>query len=304
VTAAAVETLGLSKRYPKVEALKEVSLRIEPGEIVALLGPNGAGKTTWISIVCGLSRPTAGRAMVLGYDVRREPLEARRRLGLVPQELSFDPFFSPREALRFQMGYYGQRADDTHILEVLTALGLRDRADSNARELSGGMKRRLLIAKALVPRPKVLFLDEPTAGVDVALRRELWAYVRRLRTAGTTIVLTTHYLEEAQSLADRVAVIDRGELITVDSPRGLMQRYGRKRVQLTLAQPLESLPGALTALGATLEAGGRTVSCAPPDGAMGQLLAAAAALPIVDLRTDEPSLEQVFLQLTQEGARP
>ena len=194
-SAAAVETVELSKRYPRVEALGGVSLRIEPGEIFALLGPNGAGKTTWISIVCGLVRASGGRAAVFGHDVRRDAMTARRLVGLVPQEINFDPFFTPREALRFQMGYFGVRPDDARIEELLSALGLADKIDTNARELSGGMKRRLLIAKALSHAPRVVFLDEPTAGVDVALRRDLWAYVRKLRAAGTTIVLTAHYLE-------------------------------------------------------------------------------------------------------------
>jgi ABC-2 type transport system ATP-binding protein len=298
----AVETVGLAKRYPTAEALKGVSLRIEAGEIFALLGPNGAGKTTWIGCVCGLIKPTAGSARVLGFDVASQSMQARRQLGLVPQELNFDPFFSPRETLRFQMGYYGLRPDDAHLLSVLQALGLRDKADVNARELSGGMKRRLLIAKALVAGPKVLFLDEPTAGVDVALRRELWTYVRKLRSQGTTIVLTTHYLEEAQSLADRVAVIDHGELITVDSPAQLMRRHGRKRVQITLRAQVQALPPELRRLGAELDANGRILTCAPEEGDLPALLDEASRLGIADLRTEEPSLEQVFLELT-EGSR-
>ena len=192
ITTAAVETTDLAKRYPRVEALRGLTLRIEPGEIFALLGPNGAGKTTWISIVCGLVRPSGGTARVLGHDVVRDSLAARRQVGLVPQEVNFDPFFTPREVLRFQMGYFGVPPDDARIDEVLAALDLSAKADTNTRALSGGMKRRLLIAKALVPRPRVVFLDEPTAGVDVALRHDLWSYVRTLRAAGTTIVLTTH----------------------------------------------------------------------------------------------------------------
>ena len=182
--AAAVETVDLAKTYPKVEALRGLSLRIEPGEIFALLGPNGAGKTTWISIVCGLVRPTGGTARILGHDVVRDALAARRLVGLVPQEVNFDPFFTPREVLRFQMGYYGVPPDNARIDEVLAALDLTAKADTNTRALSGGMKRRLLIAKALVPRPRVAFLDEPTAGVDVALRHDLWSYVRTLRAQG------------------------------------------------------------------------------------------------------------------------
>jgi ABC-2 type transport system ATP-binding protein len=299
---AAVETEDLEKKYPNVDALKGVSLRIEPGEIFALLGPNGAGKTTWISIVCGLTRPTGGRALVLGHDVQKDALAARRLLGLVPQEINFDPFFSPREVLRFQMGYYGLEPDDTRIMEVLGAVELADKADVGTRELSGGMKRRLLIAKALVHRPKVAFLDEPTAGVDVALRRDLWIYVRKLRAEGTTIVLTTHYLEEAEQLADRIAVIDHGDLITVDTPRALMQKHGHKQVRITLAAPIDALPAAFVELGATLDSTRRVVSCTPAPGAMARVLAAAAPLGVTDVATQEASLEQVFLQLTGDAA--
>jgi ABC-2 type transport system ATP-binding protein len=297
----AVETDALVKRYPKVEALSGVSLFIEPGEIFALLGPNGAGKTTWISIVCGLTRATSGHARVLGHDVVRDAMAARRVVGLVPQEINFDPFFTAREVLRFQMGYFGVPPSDERVDELLAALALSEKADVSSRELSGGMRRRLLIAKALVHRPRVAFLDEPTAGVDIALRRDLWNYVRRLRAEGTTIVLTTHYLEEAEQLADRVAVIDHGRLITVDKPAVLMRRHGGKQVVFTFDAPLIApLPEKLRALGATLDGGGLTLHCALPDGDASEVLAAAAALParVVDMRTEQPSLEQVFLALT------
>jgi ABC-2 type transport system ATP-binding protein len=222
----------------------------------------------------------------------------------VPQEINFDPFFSPREALRFQMGYYGVRPDDARIDEVLAALGLSDKADTNARALSGGMKRRLLIAKALVHRPRVVFLDEPTAGVDVALRRELWQYVRRLRAEGTTIVLTTHYLEEAEALADRVAVIDHGRLITLDTPVELLRRHGRRRLRVTLAAPLAvggELPEVLQRAGAAIDASRTSLTCSLEGGDVAALLAALAALghPVADVETEHPSLEQVFLELTQ-----
>jgi ABC-2 type transport system ATP-binding protein len=301
----AVETEALVKRYPSTVALQGVSLRIEPGEIFALLGPNGAGKTTWISIVCGLVRASSGSARVLGHDVVRHAMAARRQVGLVPQEINFDPFFSVREVLRFQMGYYGVPADEARIDELLAALDLLSKADANTRELSGGMKRRLLIAKALVHRPRVAFLDEPTAGVDVALRLDLWAYVRRLRAEGTTIVLTTHYLQEAEALADRVAVIDHGQLISLDRPQALMARHGRKQIEFTLAGPPTggdaALGERLRALGATLGEGGSLLSCPVPSGGADELLQLVAALPgtrVVDLRTIEPSLEQVFLALT------
>ena len=283
---AAVETEALVKRYPKVEALAGVTLRIEPGEIFALLGPNGAGKTTWISIICGLVKATSGRARVLGHDVASDRVAARRLIGLVPQELNFDPFFTSREVLRFQQGYYGQPADDGRIEEVLRALDLWGKADTNTRELSGGMKRRLLIAKALVHRPKVAFLDEPTAGVDVALRRDLWAYVRKLRAEGTTIVLTTHYLEEAESLADRVGVIDHGKLITVDTPARLMASHGKKRVRFTLGAPLPD--GCALPDGAELDEK-RTSLSVPSDEDVSELLHRVVALSVlvVDLRIEQ-----------------
>jgi ABC-2 type transport system ATP-binding protein len=296
----AVETQALSKRYPKVEALKSVSLSIARGEIFALLGPNGAGKTTWISIVCGLVRATSGQARVLGHDVVSDAMAARRAVGLVPQEINFDPFFTSREVLRFQMGYYGVHADERRIDELLEAVDLTAKADSNTRELSGGMRRRLLIAKALVHQPPLVFLDEPTAGVDITLRRDLWAYVRTLREKGTTIVLTTHYLEEAQSLADRVAVIDHGELVSLDTPAALLEKHGRKRARFRFVQPLPSaLPPELTALGATLDERGAELECVLPAGGIAELLGRVSALgPIADVTTAQPSLEDVFLALT------
>jgi ABC-2 type transport system ATP-binding protein len=301
----AVETEALTKRYPMVEALSSVSLSIARGEIFALLGPNGAGKTTWISIVCGLARATSGRARVMGFDVVKDAMQARRVVGLVPQEINFDPFFTPREVLRFQMGYFGVPPDESRIDELLAAMALTDKANVTSRELSGGMRRRLLIAKALVHRPKVAFLDEPTAGVDIALRRDLWSYVRRLRAEGTTIVLTTHYLEEAEALADRIAVIDHGRLITVDTPDALMRAHGKKQVRFTLAEPFAgTLPDRLRGLGATLDETRMTVSCSL-EGDASDVMAAVAALParVVDLRTEQPSLEQVFLTLTGNHER-
>ena len=299
----AVETDALVKRYPKVEALGGVSLAIEPGEIFALLGPNGAGKTTWISIVCGLATATSGTARVYGHDVVADAMAARRIVGLVPQEINFDPFFTPREVLRFQMGYFGVPPSEARIDELLAAMALGDKADVTSRELSGGMRRRLLIAKALVHRPRVAFLDEPTAGVDIALRKDLWAYVRKLRAEGTTIVLTTHYLEEAEELADRVAVIDHGRLIAVDKPDVLLKQHGQKQAFFRLAEPLAvPLPERLRALGATVDEARTTVSC-PIEGDASEVLAAVAALPdrVLDMRTEQPSLEQVFLALTERA---
>lgn len=301
---AAVETTDLTKAYPGVQALRGLSLRVAQGEIFALLGPNGAGKTTWISIVCGLVRPTAGTARILGHDVARDSLAARRLVGLVPQEVNFDPFFTPREVLRFQMGYYGVAPNDARIAEVLGALDLSSKANTNTRALSGGMKRRLLIAKALVHRPRVVFLDEPTAGVDVALRYDLWAYVRGLRAGGTTIVLTTHYLDEAEALADRVAVIDKGALAALDTPAALVRRFGRRQVRFKLGGPWaggpEALPKSLRLLGATLDPGGHAVTCPVEAAPMAAVLAQAATLSpaVVDIEIVQPTLEDVFLQLT------
>jgi len=231
VNGAVVEIVGLKKRYGSVVALDGVDLEVRQGEIFALLGPNGAGKTTLISIVAGLTRASAGTARVLGRDVVRDYRFTRRAVGLVPQEINFDPFFTVEEALRFQAGYFGVRLTAERLDEILGALDLRQKRHTNARALSGGMKRRLLIGKALVHAPQVLFLDEPTAGVDVELRRQLWRYVRSLRERGTTVVLTTHYLEEAEELADRVAVIAEGRLVLLEDKGALMARNAGQRLQ-------------------------------------------------------------------------
>jgi ABC-2 type transport system ATP-binding protein len=218
-----LEVEQLVKRYRDVTALAGVSLTIGAGEIFALLGPNGAGKTTLIGAVCGLVKKTSGTIRLFGMDLDREPLRPRYNVGLVPQEVNFDPFFTVSESLRIQLGYYARPPDEARIREVLEALSLDDKADAQTRALSGGMKRRLLIAKALVHRPRLVFLDEPTAGVDVELRRDLWAYVRRLRSEGTTVILTTHYLEEAEELADRVGIINSGRLLLVEDKVALMR---------------------------------------------------------------------------------
>jgi len=217
---------GVEKRFGAFQALAGVDLDIERGEIFALLGPNGAGKTTLISIVAGLLRASAGTVTVLGRDVVKDYQFTRRAIGLVPQEINFDPFFTVEETLRIQAGYFGIRLSEARLVELLSALDLTAKRSTNSRALSGGMKRRLLIGKALVHEPRVLFLDEPTAGVDVELRRALWRYVRTLRERGTTIVLTTHYLEEAEELADRVGVIDDGRLVVVEEKRALLARHG------------------------------------------------------------------------------
>ena len=231
---AAIEVVDLVKRYPRVTALDGVSLRVEQGEFFGLLGPNGAGKTTLISIVAGLARASSGRATVLGHDVVADYRAARSRIGVVPQELVFDPFFTVRETLRFQSGYFGLRRNDDWIDEVMAHLDLTAKADANMRTLSGGMKRRVLVGQALVHRPPVIVLDEPTAGVDVELRQGLWAFIRRLNRDGHTIVLTTHYLEEAQQLCARVGMLKGGRLIALDRTQALLQQLADVQVTLRL----------------------------------------------------------------------
>jgi ABC-2 type transport system ATP-binding protein len=299
-----VSLRGVSKRFGGLTALDRVDLDIRPAEIFALLGPNGAGKTTLINVVAGLLRAGQGTATVLGRDVVRDYRFTRRAVGLVPQEINFDPFFTVEETLRIQAGYFGVRLAPERLEEILSALGLAEKRHTNTRALSGGMKRRLLIGKALVHEPRVLFLDEPTAGVDVELRQQLWRYVRRLRAGGTTIVLTTHYLDEAEELADRVGVIDRGRLLVVEEKEALMRRHAGRALRLSLRSSLAEVPESLRALGARLEAGGRARAVtAPPGATFGPVLAAAAAagLPVDDLETARMRLEDVFVSLVRSG---
>jgi ABC-2 type transport system ATP-binding protein len=299
-----VSLRGVTKRYGSFTALDRVDLDVPAGEIFALLGPNGAGKTTLISVVAGLVRATSGGARVLGRDVVADYRFTRRAVGLVPQEINFDPFFTVEETLRIQAGYFGVRLAPARLDEILRAMDLVEKRHANARTLSGGMKRRLLIGKALVHEPRVLFLDEPTAGVDVQLRQSLWAYVRTLRDRGTTIVLTTHYLDEAEELADRVAVIDHGRILLTEAKDRLMERYAGKTLRVALAAPAAALPAPLAALGARLEEGGMTVAVtAPPGSSFGPALAAlaAAALPVRDLETHRMRLEDVFVSLLRGG---
>jgi ABC-2 type transport system ATP-binding protein len=247
--AAVLSVEGLTKRFGDAEALSHVTLDIQPGEIFALLGRNGAGKTTLIGVVCGLVKKSEGKVRLFGTDLDQDALSPRFHVGLVPQEVNFDPFFSAVEALRLQQGYYGLPPDEDRVQEVLAAMKLTDKQNAPTRALSGGMKRRLLIAKALVHRPKLVFLDEPTAGVDVELRQDLWTYVRKLRSEGTTFILTTHYLEEAEELADRVGVLDKGKLLLVEEKTALMNRLGEKRLEVSFASPLapNALPSHLLA---------------------------------------------------------
>jgi len=301
-----VSIQNVVKRFGAFTAVDGVDLEIQEGEIFALLGPNGAGKTTLISIVAGLLRATSGTVTVLGRDVVKDYRFTRRAIGLVPQEINFDPFLTVEEALEFQAGYFGLELSAARLEEILSALDLAGKRDANTRALSGGMKRRLLIGKALVHEPKVLFLDEPTAGVDVELRRALWAYVRTLRARGTTVVLTTHYLDEAEELADRVGVIDHGRLVVVEEKHALLRRYGGRTFRLVLEAPIAELPPALAALGARLEPGGAELSIETAgSGLLGPALRAAeeAGLVVKDAETRRTTLEDVFVRLTHgEGA--
>jgi len=232
----AIEIRNVKKRYKDLQALKGVNLTVEEGEFFGLLGPNGAGKTTLISILAGLARADEGSIAVRGHDVVSDFRDARRALGVVPQELVFDPFFTVRETLRIQSGYYGLRNNDAWIDEIMANLDLTDKADANMRALSGGMKRRVLVAQALVHRPPVIVLDEPTAGVDVELRQTLWKFISRLNREGHTIVLTTHYLEEAESLCDRIAMLRRGEVVALERTSTLLQRFAGMQLFLRFAQ--------------------------------------------------------------------
>jgi ABC-2 type transport system ATP-binding protein len=306
VTESVVTVRGVTKRYGDFTALDAVDLDVPAGEVFALLGPNGAGKTTLISIVAGLVRATAGEARVLGRDVVRDYRFTRRAVGLVPQEINFDPFFTVEETLRFQAGYFDVVLTDARLAEILEALGLADKRHANTRSLSGGMKRRLLIGKALVHSPRVLFLDEPTAGVDVQLRQQLWAYVRTLVARGTTIVLTTHYLEEAEELADRVAVIDRGRVRVVEEKARLLERNAGRTLRVTLGAPVAELPAELVALGARCEDQGRVLALSvPPGGSFGAALEALgrAGVEIRDVETRRMRLEEVFVSLLAGGGR-
>lgn len=233
--AAAIEITGITKRFGQFEALRGIDLRIEQGEFFALLGPNGAGKSTLINLLAGLLQPTSGNIRIMGHDVQADYQRARNALGVVPQELVFDPFFNVREMLRFQAGYFGHGSEnDAWVDEVIEGLGLTDKAHTNMRKLSGGMKRRALIAQALAHKPPVIVLDEPTAGVDVELRQMLWAFIQKLNQQGHTIILTTHYLEEAETLCERVAMMKQGKIVALDTTRALLKSHAAKQLSLRL----------------------------------------------------------------------
>ncbi|MGH6913837.1 MAG: ABC transporter ATP-binding protein, partial [Geminicoccales bacterium] len=246
--ALAIEVEGLRKVYrgarrqPAKEALKGIDLAVPRGSIFGLLGPNGAGKSTLINILAGLVIKTEGRARIWGFDIDQHPRRARRSIGVVPQELNLDPFFTPRETLDIQAGLYGVPKRERRTGEILAAVGLADKADAYARTLSGGMRRRLLVAKALIHRPPVVVLDEPTAGVDVELRRSLWSYMRRLNAEGVTVVLTTHYLEEAEAMCEKIAIIDRGAVVACDDKERLIRRLDEKQLTVVVAQPIGAVP--------------------------------------------------------------
>jgi ABC-2 type transport system ATP-binding protein len=302
----AIEAKGLVKTYsatkttPEKKALKGVDLAIPRGSMFGLLGPNGAGKSTFINILAGLCAKTGGKASIWGVDIDEHPRAARAGIGVVAQELAADVFFTPRESLETQAGLYGVPKAQRRTMEVLNALGLGDKADAYVRQLSGGMKRRLMVAKALVHQPPVLILDEPTAGVDVELRRQLWAYVQELNARGVTIVLTTHYLEEAEALCDTIAIVNHGQVVACEPTRQLLGRLDTKAVVITPQAPLQSVPN-LGGFDGKLRADGRLAITFKTNAAdVESVLSAvrAAGVGIKDLSTEDPDLEDVFLALT------
>ena len=307
--AAILSIQNLSKQYDGgFQALKNVNLDIDEGEILALLGPNGAGKTTLISIICGLVNPSSGTAKVGGFDVVGDYRQARSLIGLVPQEIALEPFQTVMDALRFTRGLFGKRNDPALLKSILEKLSLWDKKDAKTMELSGGMKRRVLIAKALCHEPRVLFLDEPTAGVDVELRKDMWDVVRQLKQDGVTIILTTHYIEEAEAIADRVGVIRSGELLLVEEKETLMQRMGQRQLRVELMQPLDGIPEALghydldydaetQALVYSYEANGERTGIASLFADLSK-----AGIILRDIETKQSSLEDIFVGLVEDKA--
>jgi ABC-2 type transport system ATP-binding protein len=305
-----LELSGLSKVYPGgLKALDHVDLTVSRGEIFALLGPNGAGKTTLIGAVCGLVRPSSGRIQAFGYDLASDWRRARSRIGLVPQELSTDMFEPVERAVSYSRGLFGLAPDRERIEEILRSLSLWDKRDERIMALSGGMKRRVLIAKALAHEPDLLFLDEPTAGVDVELRKSMWAIIDDMRSRGVTIILTTHYIEEAEMMADRVGIINRGKLLMVDQKDAMMARLGRTEAHIALAEPLSVLPPAIARFPVELEQGGTSLCYRGGDGTgkgkaeVAELTKAliAAEIDYTGIETRESSLEDIFVSLLGEG---
>jgi ABC-2 type transport system ATP-binding protein len=298
---------GLTKTYgSSFHALRNVDLEIDRGEIFALLGPNGAGKTTLIGVICGIVNPTAGQIAVGGHDIIRDYRAARSLIGLVPQELATDSFETVWATVSFSRGLFGKKKNPAHIEKVLKDLSLWDKKDQKILTLSGGMKRRVMIAKALSHEPGVLFLDEPTAGVDVELRKDMWEMVRGLRAAGVTIVLTTHYIEEAEEMADRIGVINKGEIVLVERKAELMRKLGKKQLTLHLQKKLDAIPSGLAAYDLTLAAGGRDLTYtydtqSDRSGIAGLLDdLAAAGIAFSDLHTTQSSLEDIFVDLVRQ----
>ncbi len=298
---------ALGKTYDSgLVALNSIQLSIVKGEILALLGPNGAGKTTLISIICGIVNPSSGRVLVDGHDIVKNYKDARKCIGLVPQELATDAFESVWATVRFSRGLFGKPPNDAYLEEVLKSLSLWEKRHSRIMQLSGGMKRRVLIAKALSHEPSILFLDEPTAGVDVELRHDMWMLVKRLRDRGVTVILTTHYIEEAEEMADRIGVINKGELILVENKTTLMQQLGKKQLTLQLLHPLEAIPHALKAFKLELSSGGLeliyTFDTQQDQTGIAELLRAldAAGIEFNNLQTEQSSLEDIFVDLVRE----
>ena len=297
----------LSKSYSNgFEALKSINLRVAEAEILALLGPNGAGKTTLISTICGISKFTTGQITMAGHDIVRNYRAARKMIGMVPQELALEPFETVMNTLRFSRGLFGKAPNDAYLEEILDHLSLLDKRKTQILELSGGMKRRVSIAKALSHEPRLLFLDEPTAGVDVELRKDMWALVRRLRSDGVTVILTTHYIEEAEAIADRVGIIDKGKLLLVEEKTSLMQRLGQKQLIIELQEPLKDLPSQLSDYDIVLTEDRLNLTysynmsggCTGIDDILSNL--AQSGISFKDLQTKQSSLEDIFMSLVSE----
>ena len=303
-----IDVRNLSKQYPSgFQALKQVNLQIKRGEIFALLGPNGAGKTTLISIICGLVNVGEGEVLVGGYDVVKQYRQARQQIGLVPQELAIDVFAFGWNTMVFSRGVFGKPRDDAYLEEILKALSLWDKRHAKIQFLSGGMKRRVLIAKALAHEPEILFLDEPTAGVDVELRRDMWRLVEKLRQRGTTIILTTHYIEEAEEIADRIGIINNGEILLVENKRDLMKKLGRKQLILQLQQPISQLPKELQKFVFDIDEDGKKLTYDYDDNQSNnnvtEVLAAIhrSGIELSDVQTKQSTLEQIFVGLLEES---
>lgn len=298
------KTYRASGKLPEMQALKGIDLKIRRGSIFGLLGPNGAGKSTFINILAGLVTKTGGSAEIWGLDIDRHPRSSRAAIGVVNQEITMDPFFTPLQALELQAGYYGVPSADRRSMEILSAVGLDDKKDAYVRQLSGGMKRRLMVAKALVHNPPVLILDEPTAGVDVELRRSLWAYVRELHANGTTIILTTHYLEEAEELCDEIAIISHGQVLAQEPTPQLLSRLDQRLLKITPREPLSVAPSIDGAIETEVQDDGTLcITFRSSETGIGRLLEKVreAGIGVSDLSTEQPNLEDVFVAMTSQA---